>query len=195
MQTVAFSRMEHGSKEDYDFLHTHEVEYAEGTADRVLDHLKLLDSSMSGYKVSRLEHCLQTATMAHRDGADIDMVVTALLHDIGDMLAPYNHDEMAAALLRPFLREECVWILSQHGLYQKIYYIHHFGGDPNQRDRFKDHPYHQSCVDFCSKWDQAAFDPDYQSMPLAFFEPMVREIFARKPSDPAHIRPGAVGPA
>jgi predicted HD phosphohydrolase len=194
-RTVSFISMAAGTKADYTLLEEYEHVHAAGTADRILDALRQLDGSMGGYKISRLDHCLQTATRAHRDGADIDMVVTALVHDIGDMLAPFNHDSVAAAILKPYVREECTWITEYHGLYQKKYYIHHFGGDPDARDAYRDHPYHESCIRFCERWDQAAFDPDYETLDLAFFEPMVREVFGREPYDPAHIRPGAVGPA
>ena len=193
--TVSFTSMAVGSKAEYQLLEGHERAHAAGTADRILDALRRLDGSMGGYKISRLDHCLQTATRAQRDGADIDMVVTALVHDIGDMLAPFNHDSVAAAILKPYLREECTWITEYHGLYQKKYYIHHFGGDPDARDAYRDHPYHDSCIRFCERWDQTAFDPDYDTLDLTFFEPMVREVFGREPYDPEHIRPGAVGPA
>lgn len=192
-ETVSFIAMADGTKEDYALLDAHEAAHVAGTADRILDALRQLGASMGGYRVSRLEHSLQTATRAYRDGADIDMVVTALVHDIGDMLAPANHDSLAAAVLKPYVREECVWITEYHGLFQKKYYMHHYGGDPDARDAYRDHPYYQSCVRFCERWDQAAFDPDYDTLDLAFFGPMVREVFGRTPYDPAHVRPGRVG--
>ncbi len=149
------------------------------TADRVLTALADLAHSMSGYQVSRLEHSLQTATRAERDGADPEMVVTALLHDIGDGLAPWNHGDLAAAILQPYLREECVWIAAHHGLFQKYYYAHHLGGDRHERDRYRDHPHFEACVHFCEAWDQAAFDPAYDSLPLDHFAPMVRTLLSR----------------
>lgn len=188
METVQFTRMADGTKEEYEFLERQEKEFIDGTADRVLAALRLLDGSMGGYKISRLGHSLQSATMAHRAGADIDMVVTALLHDIGDWLAPCNHDGLAAAVLKPFVREECTWILEHHGAFQKIYYGHHIGADPNEREQYRGHPYFDACAQFCEDWDQTAFDPDYDTEPLEFFEPMVREVFARKPYDPAVIQ-------
>lgn len=192
MQAVSFTQMKDGTREDYQFLAKHEQSHMEGTVDRVLEVLASLDGSFSGYQVSRLGHSLISATMAHRDGADIDWVVTALLHDIGDQLAPCNHDELAAAVLRPYVREECAWVLRWHGTFQKIYYIHHLGGDPDEREEFRASPYFQACVDFCERWDQSAFDPNYNFEPIAFFEPMVREVFARRPWDRDVLRPGEV---
>ena len=141
--------------------------------------------------MDRLEHSLQSATRAYRDGADEEMVVAALLHDIGDLLSPYNHSEMAAAVLRPYVSEKTHWIVRHHGLFQSYYYAHHTGGDRNARDAYRDHPWYQDTVDFCHKWDQSSFDPDYESLPLEFFEPMVRRIFAREPFSEA--RTGRVG--
>lgn len=189
-QTVKFTRMDAGDREDYEFLSRHEIEYTKGTADRLLRALVDLDESLSGYKVTRLGHSLQSATRAWSDGADTDWIVAALLHDIGDIYAPYNHDEYAAAILKPFLREQCTWTVAVHGDFQKLYYMHHLGGDRNARDRHRDNPYFQDCVDFCEYWDQRSFDPDYPTLPVDFFRPMVEEVFARKAYDPAINRSG-----
>jgi predicted HD phosphohydrolase len=113
--------------------------------------------------------------------------VAALIHDIGDELAPYNHAEFAAAIIRPYVRAEVSWIVEQHGLFQNYYYVHHLGGDRNGRDRFKDHPWYAACEAFCERWDQASFDPDYPSQPLAAFEPLVRRIFGRPAHDPRYV--------
>ncbi len=179
--------MTEGTREDYELLGRLEADFAAGTAGRVLEQLRGLAGWLGGYKVDRLEHSLQVATRAHRDGADDDMVAAALLHDIGDLLSPHNHSELAAAVLRPFVSERVYWIVRHHGLFQSYYYAHHVGGDRNARDRYKDHPWYQDAVDFCHRWDQPSFDPEYQSLPLEFFEPMVRRVFAREPfSAPAH---------
>ena len=180
-ETVAFTSMAEGTREDYELLESLEEEFAQGTADRVLDMLRNLSGSLSGYKIDRLEHSLQSATRAHRDGADEETVVAALLHDIGDLLSPFNHSELAAAVLRPYVSERTYWIVRHHGLFQSYYYAHHSGGDRNARDAYRDHQWHQDTVDFCHKWDQSSFDPAYESLPLEFFEPMVHRIFARQP--------------
>lgn len=193
-QTVKFTAMKDGDKADYDLLHPLEVEYASGTADRLLTALVSLDESLSGYQVTRLGHSLQSATRAHRDGADIDWVVSALLHDIGDIFAPYNHDEYAAAILKPFVREQCTWVVEKHGDFQMLYYGHHVGGNQHKRDAYKGHIYFDDCATFCERWDQSSFDPDYQHEDIAFFREMVHTVFARTPYDPAVIRTGAREP-
>jgi predicted HD phosphohydrolase len=186
---VSFRRMEDGTREDYLLLDESERRYAAGLGTRVLESLKSLAHSVEGYPVTRLQHSLQAATRALRDGADEEMTVAALLHDIGDELAPYNHAHVAAAILRPYVRAEVTWIVQQHGLFQTYYYGHHFGGDRNSRDRLRDHPCYQACVHFCAAWDQCSFDPEYDSESLEFFEPMVQRIFGRPPHDPRYLAP------
>ena len=188
---VSFRQMKDGTREDYELLDASEKKYALGLADRVLASLGKLDHSLEGYPVSRLGHSLQAATRALRDQADEELVVAALLHDIGDELSPYNHAELAAAILRPYVRAEVTWIVAQHGLFQNYYYVHHFGGDRNARDKLRDHPWYEACVHFCAAWDQCSFDPDYPSEPLARFEPLVRRIFARAPHDPRYLSAGS----
>jgi predicted HD phosphohydrolase len=188
---VSFRQMKDGTKEDYELLDEAEKRYALGLADRVLESLVKLDHSLEGYPVSRLGHSLQAATRALRDDADEEMVVAALIHDVGDELAPYNHAEVAAAILRPYVRAEVSWIVSHHGLFQNYYYVHHFGGDRNARERLREHPWYEACVHFCAAWDQSSFDPDYPSEPLSTFEPLVRRIFARAPHDPRYLSSGA----
>ena len=181
METVSFTRMEDGTREDYELLERLEREYAAGTADRVLAHLQELRGSLGGYRIDRLEHSLQTATRAYRRQADTELVVAALLHDIGDLLAPHNHSQLAAVILKPYVSRQTHWIIRHHGLFQTYYYAHHSGGDRHARDRYREHPCYQATVDFCQLYDQPSFDPDYNSLPLDFFEPMVRQIFAREP--------------
>ncbi len=190
MDQVKFTAMKDGDKEDYDFLGHHEAAFAKGTADRLLGALEALDEGLSGYQVTRLEHSLQAATRAWRDGADVDWVVSALLHDVGDIFAPYNHDEYAAAILRPFVREQCAWVVEKHGDFQLLYFGHYVGADPEKRQAHKDHPYFEDCTVFCERWDQSSFDPGYDMKPLAFFAPMVRDVFDRVPHDPDVIQPG-----
>ena len=182
--------MKDGTKEDYLLLDESEREYARHLPEKILSTMQELDHSLEGYRVSRLTHSLQTATRALNDGADDDMVVAALIHDVGDLLAPYNHADVAAALLKPYVRPEVTWIVQQHGLFQSYYYVHYFGGDRNARDRFKDHPWYASCESFCSRWDQASFDPNFPTLPLSAFEPAVRRVFSRKAHDPRYVMDG-----
>lgn len=179
-KTVAFTAMEQGTREDYDLVSKHDAENASHLADRVLGWLESMAGD-SPYRISRLEHSLQTATRAEAAGADDETVVCALLHDIGDVLGPANHSQIAAAVLRPYVSEKNYWVVLQHGLFQTYYWGHHFDRDRNARDKFKDHPYYDDCVRFCAEWDQCSFDPDYPTKPLAHFERRVRELFARTP--------------
>ena len=181
MTTVSFAKMEDCTAEDIALIEGVESKFAAEVADRVLAHLKSLEAEPTPLQVDRLEHSLQTATRAQQDGADEETVVAALLHDIGDMLAPYNHCELAAAILRPYVSEKTYWIVKHHGIFQAYYYAHLEGGDRNARDRYREHPHYQAAVDFCHKWDMPAFDPAYESLPLTFFEPMVRRLFASEP--------------
>lgn len=194
MQHVKFHRMADGDREDFLFLAEKEREIAEGLADRLLASLAALEQVPSAYRVSRLEHCLQCATRAYRDGADEDWIVAALFHDIGDQLAPYNHDELAAAVLKPYLREQCTWTIANHGTFQRYYYAHHFGGDRHLRRKYEKSPYYADCIAFCERWDQASYDPEFRSMPLGAFEEMARAVFSREPYAPAHIAPGHRAP-
>lgn len=191
---VSFTQMKDGTKEDYNFLTEHEIAYTKGTADRLLKALVSLDESLSGYQITRLGHSLQSATRAERDGADTDWIVSALLHDIGDIFAPYNHDEYAATILRPFVREQCTWVVEKHGDFQMIYYGHHVGADPHKRDAYKDSPYFDDCATFCERWDQSSFDPAYDTLPIEHFTDRVREVFDRTPYDPTVIQPGVRAP-
>jgi predicted HD phosphohydrolase len=182
MKKVKFTQMKDGTKEDYDLLSRYEEKFSKDLPDRVLEALKNLDSSVDGYQVTRLEHSLQSATRAEKDGADEEMVVATLIHDIGDNLAPHNHSQLVASVLRPYVSEKIYWIILHHGIFQEYYYAHHIGRDRNARDQFKDHPYYQDAVDFCEKWDQKSFDPNYESYSLEYFEPKVRKLFSKEPN-------------
>ena len=181
METVKFLQMKDGTKEDYLLLEKHEKKYIEGTADRLIKFMSGLTNTLEGYQITRLEHSLQSATRALNDKANEEMIVATLLHDIGDELAPLNHSEYAAAVLKPYVSEKTYWIIEKHGEFQMYYYAHHLGGNRNQRDKYKGHKYYKETVDFCENWDQKSFDPNFKSLPLKEFEPMVKKIFSRKP--------------
>lgn len=180
MDTVSFTKMEDGTVEDYTFLAKHEHEFVQDLPNRIMKALEKLRDSFSGYKIDRLEHSLQTGTRAQRDGADIDWIVSALIHDLGDDLAPLNHDSLAAAILAPYVREECTWVVKHHGIFQYKYYADKIGLDPEARQKYKDSPHYEAAVKFCEKWDQKSFDPDYDTFPLEHFRPMVEEVFRRE---------------
>ena len=181
MKKVNFTEMKSGTKDEYLLLDKYEQEYINGTADRILNYMKSLTATLEGYKVSRLEHSLQTATRAFQDKVDEEMVVAALLHDIGDELAPLNHSEYAASVLKPFVSKKTHWIIEKHGEFQMYYYAHHLGADRFKREEYKDHKHYQDTINFCENYDQCSFDPNYKSMKLKDFEPIVRKIFSRKP--------------
>ena len=181
MKKVSFTEMKKGTKEDYVFLDEHEKAYVNQTAERIIKFMSSLTKTLEGYQISRLEHSLQSATRALRAGESEEMIVATLLHDIGDELAPMNHSEYAATILKPYVSEKTHWIIEKHGEFQAYYYAHHLGGNRNKRDKYKGHKYFDACVKFCEKYDQCSFDPNYKSYPLEKFEPMVRNIFARKP--------------
>jgi len=190
-QQVAFTQMKDGTREEYELLHKLEAPYHQGTAKRLLAELaRQGEETLEGYKISRLQHALQSATRARRDGAETDWVVAALLHDIGDGLAPQNHDKFAAEIMRPFMREEITWVVEHHGIFQMVYYAHHLGWDRELRQKYADSPYYQACVEFCERWDQSSFDPDYPMDPLDSFASEVEAVFARKAWDAEVIQTG-----
>lgn len=176
---ASFTAMENGTAEDWATISSHFFPFAKELPDRVLAHLKLLDGDYGGFPVDRLQHSLQTATRAHQAGESERYVVMALLHDIGDTLGSYNHPDIAAAILKPFIDEELHWIVGQHGIFQGYYFFHHIGLDRDLREQYRGHPHFEATARFCEQYDQAAFDPAYESAPLSFFEPMVRRVMER----------------
>jgi predicted HD phosphohydrolase len=148
-------------------------------ADRALWLLRSLEEVTDGFAVDQLEHSLQTATRAERAGADAEMVVACLCHDIGKAVSVPNHPRIAAEILRPYVREEVFHVIRTHQDFQGRHYYHHFGGDPDARLAYRDQPWFGLAETFADEWDQASFDPDYPSQPLGHFEPLVREVFSR----------------
>ena len=181
---VAFTRMDAGTADDYALLDELAVPYIAGTGERVLAYLERLAGGLAGYRVDRYEHSLQTASRALRAGECGELVVAALLHDIGDDLAPENHCELGAAVLRPYVARHVHWLVLRHGLFQGYHYFDRIGRDPNARDRHRGHPAFEATVRFCADYDQTSFDPDYDTLPIDRFVPMVEGIFARKPWGP-----------
>ncbi|MFK4495989.1 putative HD phosphohydrolase [Bradyrhizobium japonicum] len=178
-RTVSYTKMEDGTAEDTALIMEVGKPFAAAAADRVLAYLPTLRHSFDAEQVDRYVHSLQTASRALRDDAEDELVVAALLHDIGDLLAPHNHSELAADILQPYVSRTTHWIVKHHGLFQTYYYNHHLGKDRNARDQFRGHPAFQATVDFCHRWDQMSFDPNYDTLPLEAFEPAVRRVFAR----------------
>ena len=180
---ATFTRMQDGTAEEYARISAREAEYNRGLPERVLDAVRALgeEESDPGYAVTRLDHSLQSATRAERAGKPLDYVVAALIHDIGDGLAPYSHGSYAAAVLRPFVSEELCWIVDHHPVFQMYYYGAQTGDDANAREAYRDHPWFDATVEFCERFDENCFDPHYDALPLEHFAPMVKEVFSRKP--------------
>lgn len=174
-----FKHMKDGTQEDWQIIGKNFMHFSQSLPDRILTHLKLLEGDFGGFQIDRLQHCLQTATLAHQDGKDEEYVVCALLHDIGDTLGTYNHADVAAVLLEPFVSEANHWMIRHHGIFQGYHFFHYLGMDRNLRDNYKDHPYFKQTVEFVSKYDSPAFNPETKTLPLAFFEPLVRRVMAK----------------
>jgi len=175
---ATFRSFAESTKEDWDDL-TEQYKVVQGrVASQVIEQLEKLRGEFLGYPVDRLEHSLQTATRAERDGRDEEYVVCALVHDIGDSLAPDNHEAIAAAVLKPFVSPASYWMVAHHGAFQGYYFWHHIGLDRNTRDAFVENPHYAYTEEFCAKYDQVAFDPEYKSESLEYFEPLIRSIFS-----------------
>jgi predicted HD phosphohydrolase len=178
-QRASFTQMKDGNQSDWAIIAEHFTPFAAELPDRVLAHLKLLEGDYGGFPIDRFQHSLQTATRAHRAGESEAYVVMALLHDIGDTLGTYNHPDIAAAILRPFVDDRLHWICQQHGIFQGYYFFHHLGMNRDMREAFRGHEYFEDTARFCELYDQTAFDPGYDSAPIEFFVPLVRRVFER----------------
>ncbi len=178
-ERARFRAMIDGTRDDWAIIASEMRHFGKSLPDRVIDHLMLLDGDHGGFPIDRLQHCLQTATRAHRDGRGEAYVIMALLHDIGDTLGTFNHPDIAAAMIKPFVSDELHWICEQHGIFQGYFFFHHLGYDRNIRESMRGYPHFEACAEFCEKYDQAAFDPGYDSAPLSFFEPILRRVMER----------------
>jgi predicted HD phosphohydrolase len=181
---TGFTRLDQSSREDWQLIGAEFVKLGRGLPERIMAHLKLLEGDFGGFPVDRYTHSLQAATLALRDGRDEEYVVCALLHDIGDTLGSFNHPDMAATILQPFVSEENHWMVKHHGIFQGHYFFHHIGMDRDLRDRFKDHPCYERTVEFCFEYDNPAFDPAGETLPMSTFEPMLRRVFAKPRNSP-----------
>jgi predicted HD phosphohydrolase len=177
VKTVSYEHMADMTEEDARLIEDDADEEAKLLPDRVLEAVRALERFRGPLRVTRFEHSLQSATRAHRDGRDEEYVVAALVHDIGDALAPHSHGDYVAAVLKPYVSERICWIIKMHPLFQLYYYGHHLGADRNARDVHRGHPWYDDCVEFCERYDQNCFETGYDSLPLEFFEPMVRRVF------------------
>ena len=179
LQRAKFTSMTVSTQEEWMAIGQISAPYNRQMPDRMLAHLKMLGDDEGGFAVNRLEHSLQTATRAFKDGRDEEYVVCALIHDIGDVLSPSNHAEMGAMVLKPYISEQNHWMMDKHGIFQGYYFFHHLGLDRDMRDQFRGHPHFEYCAQFCHLYDQNSFDPNYQSMAVEDFEPMLRRVLEK----------------
>jgi predicted HD phosphohydrolase len=174
-----FVRMQDSTREDWQAIGGEFMHFTRGLPDRVMAHLKILEGDYGGFPVDRYTHSLQTATRALRDGRDEEYVVCALLHDIGDTLGSFNHPDIAAAILKPFVSEANHWMVQNHGIFQGHYFFHHIGLDRDMREQFRAHPHYERTAEFCELYDNPAFDPKAETLPMGAFEPMLRRLMAQ----------------
>ena len=178
-ERAKFHHMKDGTLEDWTIIGAEVQESSKTLYQRIIDHLLLLKGDCGGFPVDRLTHCLQTATLAHKDGKDEEYVVCALLHDIGDTLGPANHADIAAVLLQPYVTEANHWMVKHHAIFQGYYFFEYLGLDKNMREQYKDHPLYDQTLEFIEKYDAPAFDPNAETYPLSFFEPMIQRLFEK----------------
>ncbi len=181
LDRVSFSQMIDGTREDFEIIAANDDETAKDLPRRIIEHLKLLDEDDGAYHISRLGHSLQTATRVERDGGDDDWIVAALIHDIGDVLAPFTHANVAYEIIRPFVREEIAWTVKNHGIFQMFYNKSLDEKDRNLRNSLKDSPHYHVALHFVESYDQSSFDPAYETFPLEHFLPKVEKVFSREP--------------
>jgi predicted HD phosphohydrolase len=180
MDQVGWTQMADGTREDYAVLGALYAEHTQGElVENLVALLKVMEGPKLGYQIDRYQHSLQSASRALRADESLDLVVGALLHDIGDPIAPANHSATAAALLRPYVDDETHWVINHHGLFQGYYYFHHMDGDRNARNIHASNEHYEACVRFCELYDQNCFDPDYPTLPISDFLPLMEKLFAR----------------
>ena len=176
---ATFLRMQDSTQADWQLIGGEFMQFASQLPARVIQHLQILQGDYGGFPVDRYTHSLQTATRALRDGRDDEYVVCALLHDIGDTLGSFNHPDIAAAILKPFVSDENHWMVQHHGIFQGHYFFHHIGLDRDLRDNFRAHPCYERTAEFCELYDNPAFDPKAETLPIEEFEPMLRRLMAQ----------------
>lgn len=177
-QRASFTSMANSRQEDWQVILSEQRSFVKKLPGRILDHLRLLSGDYGGFPIDRLQHCLQTATLAHRGAEDEEYVVCALLHDIGDTLGSLNHADIAAAILQPFVSDANHWMVKHHAIFQGYFFFHHVGMDRHMRDQFAGHDYYERTAHFCEAYDNPAFNPELEILPLEFFEPMVANVFS-----------------
>jgi predicted HD phosphohydrolase len=177
----SFTSMDTSTAEQWAVIGAETAKNQPRVAERVLMLLRSLGEVTDGFIVDQLTHCLQTATRAERDNADEELVLASLCHDIGKAISVPNHPAIAAEILKPYVRDDVYDVIRTHQDFQGRHYYHHFGGDPNARDQYAGAPWFDLGARFADDWDQKAFDPEYDTLPLEHFEPLVRSMFRPRP--------------
>ena len=175
---TSFTRMDESTAEQWAVIGGETMANQPRVADEVLSMLRRLEGITDGFNTNQLVHALQTATLAEKAGADTEVIVASLCHDIGKLISVFNHPEIAAAILKPYVRDEVYQAIRAHQDFQGRHYYHHFGGDTDARDKYAGADWYELAEQFADEWDQVAFDPDGPYEPLEHFEPMVREVFS-----------------
>jgi predicted HD phosphohydrolase len=141
--------------------------------------LRQLEEQVDGFATNQLVHALQTATRAVRDGASEELIVAALCHDIGKVISVINHPAIAAEMLKPYVARETYEIIRTHQDFQGRHYYALMGMNPNAREQYRDQSWYALAEKFTDEWDQTSFDPNYDTLPLAYFEPMIDRVFGK----------------
>jgi predicted HD phosphohydrolase len=178
MTATSFTRMDQSTAEQWAAISREHVAAWPRIAESVLGMLRQLEGIVEGFAVDQLTHCLQTATRAERDGADEEVVVASLCHDMGKVVTDANHGAVAAEMLKPFVRDDVYWMVKVHQDFQGRHYFGFMGQDPDAREQYRGHPAFDLTARFADEWDQTSFDPEYDTLPLEHFEPLVRRVFA-----------------
>jgi predicted HD phosphohydrolase len=179
MPNATFTAMDVSTREEWLEIGAQTSANQGRVAEGILDLLRSLGNISDGFVTDQLTHCLQTATMAERAGADDEVVIASLCHDIGKAISVPNHPAIAAAILEPYVRPEVHFMISAHQDFQGKHYYAHFGMDPNAREKYRDNPAFELAAKFADEWDQKAFDPNYDTLPLEHFEARLRDVFAK----------------
>ncbi len=177
-----FTRMDESTAEQWAVIGAETMQNQPRVADAFLDLLQRCADITDGFATDQLTHCLQTATLAERAGADDEVVFAALMHDVGKAISVPNHPAIAAEMIRPYVRPEVYEMIRVHQDFQGRHYYAHFGGDPDAREAHRDELSADEWAlaeQFADQWDQVAFDPAYDTLPLEHFEPLVRRVTAR----------------
>ena len=167
-----------------DWQHVIAEEAAIPHARHVHDLLMMLltqqrDDECYGPPINGYQHCLQTTTRALQAGESEEVIVCSLFHDVGEKMAPFSHGAVIADILQPFISERNEWMLRHHPAFQQYHFLQHPSADRHAREAFRGSPHFDYTARYCELYDQNSFDPDFATLPLEHFEPIVAAFFSR----------------